>query len=120
MMISEFIERTGFEPTANEYVKIEEAYYDFNGNKDEFCKAFVKNGGEKELCKARAAEIVKLKSQLIEMEKQHKTETEAREKQINDLTAELDRELEWKPSTGTGTNMSQSDFNPRTPCGVRR
>ena len=37
MMISEFIERTGFEPTASEYVKIEEAYYDFNGNKDEFC-----------------------------------------------------------------------------------
>lgn len=61
MMISEFIERTGFEPTASEYVKIEESYYDFNGNKDEFCKAFVKNGGEKELCKARAAEIVKLK-----------------------------------------------------------
>ena len=44
MMISEFIERTGFEPTASEYVKIEEAYYDFNGNKDEFCKAFVKIG----------------------------------------------------------------------------
>ena len=41
MMISEFIERTGFEPTASEYAKIEKAYYDFNGNKDEFCKAFV-------------------------------------------------------------------------------
>lgn len=40
MMMSEFIERTGFEPTASEYAKIEEAYYDFNGNKDEFCKAF--------------------------------------------------------------------------------
>ena len=38
MMISEFIERTGFEPTASEYAKIEKAYYDFNGNKDEFCK----------------------------------------------------------------------------------
>ena len=110
MMISEFIERTGFEPTASEYAKIEKAYYDFNGNKDEFCKAFVKNGGEKKIYKARAEEIAQLKSQLVEMEKQHKTEMEAREKQINDLTAELDRELEWKPSTGTGTNMSQSDY----------
>lgn len=72
MMISEFIERTGFEPTASEYAKIEDAYYDFNGNKDEFCKAFVKNGGEKKISKARAEEIVKLKSQLVEMEKQHK------------------------------------------------
>lgn len=31
MMMSEFIDRTGFEPTAKEYAKIEEAYYDFDG-----------------------------------------------------------------------------------------
>ena len=37
MMISEFIERTGFEPTAREYAKIEIAYYDLHGNIDEFC-----------------------------------------------------------------------------------
>ena len=117
MMMSEFIERTGFEPTASEYVKIEEAYYDFSGNKDEFCKAFAKNGGEKKIYKARAEEIAQLKSQLVEMEKQHKTEMEAREKQINDLTAELDHELEWKPSTGTGTNMSQSDYDHLANCG---
>ncbi len=41
MMISEFIDRTGFEPTAKEYAKIEEAYYNFDGDKDAFCKAFV-------------------------------------------------------------------------------
>ncbi len=117
MMISEFIERTGFEPTASEYVKIEEAYYDFNGNKDEFCKAFVKNGGEKELCKARAAEIAQLKSQLVEMEKQHKSEMEAREKQIAELNADLDRELEWKPCDGSGTNMTQERYEHLANCG---
>lgn len=110
MMMSEFIERTGFEPTAKEYAKIEEAYYDFNGNKDEFCKAFVKNGGEKKIYEARAEEIVQLKSELVEMEKQHKTELEAREEQIAKLTAELDRELEWKPSDGAGTNMEQKRY----------
>ena len=110
MMISEFIERTGFEPTASEYAKIEEAYYDFNGNKDEFCKAFVKNGGEKEIYKARSEEIAQLKIQLVEMEKQHKAEMEACEKQIATLTAELDRELEWKPSDSTGTNMEQKSY----------
>lgn len=31
MMMSEFIQRTGFEPTAEEYEKIEEAYYNFDG-----------------------------------------------------------------------------------------
>ena len=117
MMISEFIERTGFEPTASEYAKIEKAYYDFNGNKDEFCKAFVKNGGEKKIYKARAEESAQLKSQLVEMEKQHKSEMEAREKQIAELNADLDRELEWKPCDGSGTNMTQERYEHLANCG---
>ena len=117
MMISEFIERTGFEPTASEYAKIEEAYYNFNGNKDEFCKAFMKNDGEKKIYKARAEEIAQLKSQLVEMEKQHKAEAEAREKQIAELTADLDRELEWKPCDGSGTNMTQERYEHLANCG---
>lgn len=40
MMMSEFIDRTGFEPTTSEYERIEKAYYDFDGDKDAFCKAF--------------------------------------------------------------------------------
>ena len=111
MMMSEFIDRTGFEPTASEYERIEKAYYDFDGDKDAFCKAFVKDSGEKKICKARAAEIQRLKSQMIELEKQFKKDVADREKQIDELTADLDRELEWKPSTGTGTNMSQSDYD---------
>ena len=51
MMMSEFIDRTGFEPTAKEYAKIEEAYYDFDGDKDAFCTAFVKDGGARKLCR---------------------------------------------------------------------
>lgn len=38
MMISEFIARTKFEPTAEEYDKIEEEYYNFDGDKDKFCR----------------------------------------------------------------------------------
>ena len=34
MMMSEFIERTGFEPSAEEYENIEEQYYNFDGDKD--------------------------------------------------------------------------------------
>ena len=40
-----------------------------------------------------------------------------REKRIDELTAELDRELEWKPSDGTGTNMSQNDYARLADCG---
>lgn len=57
MMISEFIERTGFEPTAEEYAKIEDAYYDYDGDKDAFCRAFVEQGGELKIYKARAEEL---------------------------------------------------------------
>ena len=38
MMMNEFIERTGFEPTAEEYAEIEEQYYSFDGDKDAFCE----------------------------------------------------------------------------------
>lgn len=117
MMMSEFIDRTGFEPTAKEYAKIEEAYYDFDGDKDAFCKAFVKDGGARKLCKARAAEIDRLNSLLLESERQYKKDMANREKRIDELTAELDRELEWKPSDGTGTNMSQSDYAHLADCG---
>lgn len=111
MMMSEFIDRTGFEPTASEYAKIEEAYYDFDGDKDAFCNAFVKDGGEKKICKARADEIARLRGQMLETEMQYKKDVADRDRRIEELTADLDRELEWKPSTGTGTNMSQSDYD---------
>ena len=117
MMMSEFIDRTGFEPTAKEYAKIEEAYYDFDGDKDAFCKAFVKGGGARKLCKARAAEIDRLNSLLLESERQYKKDMADREKRIDELTAELDRELEWKPSDGAGTNMSQNDYAHLADCG---
>lgn len=43
MMMSEFTERTKYEPSFKEYAEIEEAYYEFDGNKDEFCKAWLKD-----------------------------------------------------------------------------
>lgn len=42
MLISEFIERTGYTPSEKFYHNvIEEAYYNFPGNKDEFCLQFI-------------------------------------------------------------------------------
>lgn len=117
MMISEFIERTGFEPTADEYERIEDAYYNFDGNKDAFCKAFVENGGELKIYKARADEIARLRSQMLETEKQFKKDVADRDRRIDQLTAELDRELEWKPSTGTGTNMEQRRYEELASAG---
>ena len=69
MMLSEFVERTGFEPLPFEYERIEEAYYNFNGDKDAFCKAFVEGDGERKIYQARAAEIDRLNGKILEMDK---------------------------------------------------
>ena len=42
MLVSEFIDRTGYQPTAEEYAEIEQAYYVFDGDKDAFCRAWSK------------------------------------------------------------------------------
>lgn len=88
MMISEFIERTGFEPSAEEYAEIEEAYYSFDGNKDAFCKAWVEDGGIERTNRARIRRISELEDLL------KKTAKEAARK-VADLEQKLERELEW-------------------------
>ena len=110
MMMSEFIERTGFQPMAQEYAKIEEAYYNFDGDKDAFCRAFVKADGEKQVYQARAAEIDRLNSRILELDKSAKKDGEEYERRLADLQTQLDCELEWKPCEGAGTNMSQSSY----------
>lgn len=40
MLVSEFIERTGYQPTADEYAVIENEYNNFDGDKDKFCRAW--------------------------------------------------------------------------------
>ena len=110
MMMSEFIKRTGFEPTYEEYQEIEEAYYEFNGSKDAFCKAFVDGNGEKRVCALRVTKIEKLKSQILESDRTIKEVTAQYEKKLQSLQAELDKELEWKPCTGSVTNMAQERY----------
>lgn len=42
MLVSEFIDRTGYQPTAEEYAAIEHEYYHFKGDKDAYCRAWAK------------------------------------------------------------------------------
>ena len=46
MMIEEFEQRTGYFPSSAEYKAIEAAYMEFDGDKDEFCKAYKKNAND--------------------------------------------------------------------------
>lgn len=119
MMISEFIERTGFEPTYEEYAEIEEAYYNFSGNKDEFCKQFVEQDGEKKVCASRVQRIAQLKSKIVDMEKDFMQEFQKKEQEVARLTAELEREQEWEPYEER-ENVKQSEYDNLQNCSCTR
>lgn len=78
MMYSEFVERTNIEVSNEEYGFIEESYYEFEGNKDEFCKAWLKakkNGmWEMEL---------KFRKRMSDMNAAHKVEIEEIKKNLD-------------------------------------
>ena len=59
---------------------------------------------------ARAAEIERLNGKILEMDRAAKKDGEEHERRLADLEAQLDKELEWKPSESTGTNMAQADY----------
>lgn len=115
MMLSEFVERTGFEPTPAEYAKIEEAYCSYDGHKDAFCMAFINGDGEKKIYQARAAEIDRLNGKLLEMDKMIQQSSADYERQLAVLRAELDKELEWKPYEFS-QNIPQAEYAELAKC----
>ena len=102
-MIHEFTERTGYEPTFEEYQFIEESYYEFDGNKDAFCKAWLKDkrdghwDKELKLRKALAEREAEYAKRVDEMEENLKfyrpyfERSRQFAKQLEDATAKLER-----------------------------
>ena len=115
MMLSEFVERTGFEPMPAEYAKIEEVYCSFNGDKDAFCAAFVAGDGEKKIYQARAAEIERLNGKILDLDKTFQQSSAEYERRLAVLRAELDKELEWKPYEFS-QNISQAEYAELAKC----
>lgn len=103
---TEFIKKTGFEPMEEEYKEIEQLYYDFDGDKDAFCKHFVKSGGVQNLLCRRADTILCLKDELRKVAESREKQEKILEAEIEKIKEELDKELEWRPCSG-GTNMPQ-------------
>ena len=105
MMMKEFTERTGIYPTENLYKTIEQFYYDYDGNKDEFCKAYKanKNGLAEKIAAAAETESYRKEEEARAAEKKLA-------KQIEDLKKQLEREEEWKPYEDTH-NTSQDEYD---------
>lgn len=109
MLLEEFIKLTDVIPTEEEYKRIEEQYYAFDGEKDQFCREFIKNECDKKLYQERAEKIHSLERKLEDILKEKEKETGILKENIRKLEEQLDKELEWKPCSG-GTNMSQEKY----------
>ena len=88
MMLSEFEERTTYAPSAEEYRFIEDSYYEFDGNKDEFCKWFKKaqKSGEWE-------KELRLRKQIADMMEAHKEELNEKEENLEFYRPYFDRAI---------------------------
>lgn len=117
-MLQEFTQLTGIEPTEEEYREIEAAYYDFDGDKKEFCRNFIETGGERKLYQARTERIRRLECLLDENEKKHQADKAQMMRKLEELQQMLDKELCWQPAEGTGTNMSQDQYETLRDCRV--
>lgn len=77
MMYNEFVERTHYNPTIEEYEVIEESYYDFDGNKDDFCKQWVKDKKS-----GRWDREYKLRKQIVDLKAEYEEKLQEKEEYL--------------------------------------
>ena len=94
MMKSEFMDRTGFEPTEAEYRDIEAEYMGCDIDKDEFCKQWKKQGGIQRMMRLRARRIEELESQLAAEKRDYERMDTQYCERINRLNDEKNSELD--------------------------
>ncbi len=97
MMKLEFIQLTGFEPTAEEYRQIEDEYMACDIDKKDFCKNWCKEGGPRRLMRLRAAKIEELERKLAkaaETEQDLHNEYDKLVDKYQARTKELEEELD--------------------------
>lgn len=100
MLYSEFVERTGVTVDAKEYAAIEEVYYNFDGDKDEFCAWW---------CKGNESRIKAAKEQ----QRKEREEGEKIDKFLNTLhksaTAKSGK-LFWSDELESAYGLITNDF----------
>lgn len=117
MLIQEFEQRTGYYPSLAEYAAIEQAYMDFGGDKDAFCKAYKENAGglaERIQREANQDAIKKEQDQAADISR-CEAEISRRDAEIKRLNEMLEKEQEWRPHEMNG-NVKQADYEELASC----
>ncbi len=101
MMIQEFEKLTGIEVNMKEYGIIEQMYYEFDGDKQAFCKKFVKENGMvrvlREIAEGLEGTLMSTEADLKALEKNYETYSRDMISTVEKLKAQLEKEQEWKP-----------------------
>lgn len=118
MMLHEFTDLTGFEPSMEEYAEIEEQYYAFDGDKRAFCQHFVQTGGIQKVYDKRLETIARLRSEQMEVEKNLMQALKEKDARIARLEADLEKEQEWQPFEDEH-NVSQAEYEKLEKAGAR-
>lgn len=87
----EFIKRTGFEPTDEEYKEIEREYMGTSMDKDTFCSKWKRNDGINRLMRIRARRIEELESELRMKENEFNARMDDLSMKIKSLNRDLER-----------------------------
>ncbi len=121
MMRSEFIERTKFEPTADEYAEIENEYMGTDLDKDAFCKMWKKQGGAERLMRLRARKIEDLEAEIANKDKLFETRTAADAKRYHELFGKdriqmqkMENDIKTLKGIWEETDRQLADANART------
>lgn len=109
MMRSEFIERTGFEPTAAEYEQIEQEYMGTDIDKDQFCKQWVKQGGIQRISRQRVRRIEELEAEVQQKTKEYDELDSARCTQIKGMQDRYEQKISGMEKTIK--TMQKSNFD---------
>ena len=99
MLKEEFIQRTGFNPSDEDYKVIEKEYYEFGGNKDQFCVDWLKNNGIQNLYDKATNRYKDAEQEVLNL-RNH----------IETMEIRIDRMEKWHPAKDTGTNLEQKEY----------
>ncbi|MDE5884201.1 MAG: hypothetical protein K2H29_03870 [Oscillospiraceae bacterium] len=98
MQREEFESLTGFRPTLGMYKVIEQVYIGSNQDKMEFCRQYRLNVDD-------IAVKIQILADMEEINRQQESEN-----RIEELQAQLDKELEWKYCAELGTYLDQEEY----------
>lgn len=112
MLITEFEALTGFYPDIALWDEINRVYENSKLDKHEWCKAYTENreGMANVIARLTDKKAYRWGDGLEEELRKANTEISLLRGKLEDVRAQLDRELDWQPAKDIGTNMSEKEY----------